>query len=96
MPRRCGDTEKARHGDTETRRRSSGYGGEEGELVSIFQDMIRRTMLTIDNPEDPDRSGDVQGLYDVINGRAFRKSGDLFIRAELAERCKKSDGDVHK
>ena len=74
---------------------SSGYGGEEGELVSIFQDMIRRTMLPVDDPENPDRCGEVQALYDVIYGCAFWKSGNLFIRTELAQRCKKSDGNVH-
>ena len=52
---------------------SSGYGGEEGELVSILQGMIRGTMLAVDDPEDPDRSGEAQGMYYIINGRAFGK-----------------------
>jgi hypothetical protein len=57
--------------------------------------MIRGTMLTVDDPENPDRSGDAQGMDDIINGRAFGKSGNLFIGAELAQGCKKPDRNVH-
>ena len=75
---------------------SSRYWGKEGEFVSVLQDIICETMFTVDDLEEPDRSGDVQGTYDVIDGRAFREYGRLFIGAELAQRRKEPDRDVHK
>ena len=53
-------------------------------------------MLPVYDPEKPNRPGEAQGTYDVINGRAFGECGHLFIRAELSQHRKKPDRNVHK
>lgn len=57
--------------------------------------MIRGTMLSVDDPEKPDRSREVKRTHYVIDGRAFGKRGNLFIGAKLTQGCKKPDRNVH-
>ncbi len=35
-------------------------GGEEGELVTVLQEMFGRHVLAVDDHEQPDRPGDLQ------------------------------------
>lgn len=35
-------------------------GGEQGELITVFQIIVGRHVFSVNDPEQPDRSGDLQ------------------------------------
>jgi hypothetical protein len=67
---------------------AAGDGGEKGEFVTVLQTMICRPVLTVDDPEESYRHGDLQKTYNIIDRRMVGQVEHLFIRAEGPQGCK--------
>ena len=61
---------------------AAGDRWEEGEVVTILQDMVRRLVLAVDDLEKSDRPGDLEDSNDVIDRRVVGKIDRLLIRSE--------------
>jgi hypothetical protein len=70
-------------------------GREEGEVVTVLQDMVRGPVLAIDDLEEPDRPGDLKDMNDIINRRQGGQFEHLFIRAEGPQGREQFDLHLH-
>ncbi len=62
-------------------------GREEGEFVTVLQDMVKGSMLAVDDPEEPDRYGNPEDMNDVINRCLGGQFEHLLIGAEGPQGC---------
>ena len=70
-------------------------GREEGEVVTVRQDMVCGPVLAVDDPEQPDRAGNPQRSNDIIDRRAIGKFDHLLVRAEGTQGREQFDLHFH-
>jgi hypothetical protein len=71
-------------------------GRKESKFVTVFQEVVRGTVFSIDDPKESDRPGNMQGKHNIVDRRMFGKVDHLLIGAELPQRGKKLDLHFHR